>query len=706
MLLLLAAGLAVAVPLSVDGGRGGAPLRVSTAAAAEREDSARAHTSARKSKRARVRRQLRRRSGLYRLRGFKIKPKRQALRKRKGIKRLPPRRRPDEEQEERPPPDDFPDAPPHNPPVGDGPAVRAAGGGDFELFRSAAAITDTDPSSLLDFHDATLSYTAEPAAANIGRVHLLTANSAAVVSTDNGISYPNSLDVEVAVDDRSGQTVRGEGFCCDQVVEKAGRGAGRDEVLGWAMMTLPDDEGVKEENAIVLHTFAGEESLADADEANSCRYVFSPSQFGLGDFNEKQFDRPRLGSTDEHMFLTVGFGDIGVGAGGDLLLRMDLDDLFNCRGDDGTNSRFDAFVDNGGSGYVPVDNADDTMFMARRDGDLVNGDVLRIQEWPDDAAEPDKKDKNVDNWKGVGGDKIGHCDVTGGGNPCKTISALPAAGFRVQDSVGWLWDVREGGQFPFPHVRVAVFDTEKLKLVKEADMWDEDFAFALPAVAVNSAGHIALTMYRMGGATTPRSEAYIVTRPRDGWPTLVADAHLLGSSLAPAPDEWGDYYTVQKYNGCLRTFLATYQTVDVANPDQLSARTAWFGAPGDACADLATWSVVVTPTTAGPGDELQLTAGVTNTGEGDPVSTTSLKFFLSEDDDADDHDDVKIGPTLAFFDIAPQEPLVSGPWTGDVPGNLAPGTYHVLACVDPDDTKSEISDGNNCRKSSREVVSP
>ncbi len=580
-----------------------------------------------------------------------------------------------ENPREEPPPPDFPE---HTPDGSDR---------SFTVFRSQE-VHSARPSVLKGATPDAIAYNAEPTAANLGGTILATGNLFAYASDNNALSFRFNRQPAGTLQD-----YEGKGFCCDQVAYAAPRPNG-EALLAWVAMTLPDTT-----NAIVLFTFAGEGPLRSA---TACAYPFTAPFIMSTGLLGWQFDRPRLASTNRFLFLTFDYGLIEGHPQGSFIVRMDLDDLFDngragCPGD---KIDMDVFVEEGDPGIQPVKGAGTTMFLARHHWEALVGDMLRIYTWPDAAAEPSHKDRDVHNYAYS---KKGSCPLTNGSDPCQKVQGSIDTGFRAGDTVGWLWTAQQGSGRPFPYVRVAVFETATLDKVVDTDIWSREFAWAHPSAGVNGRGNVGVILYKMGGSQLPTARAFIVKQPRQGWPPPATNALPSAMSTSAPPVDpwayWGDYGSVNRYDGCPATFLGTGYAL---RGSDMVARTYWFGEAGEACADLQADNFTFsTDATVGayPGDEIRLDAKLINSGARS-AGLSRFGFYLSADA-VHDAGDILLEPVLVLSrEVVAGETRTLPTVRARIPNDVAPGgtasPHTLFACADYLDQVDEISEVNNC----------
>ncbi len=528
----------------------------------------------------------------------------------------------------------------------------------FTVFRSSpTAISSTTP-------------TAEPTVANDGAAILATANWGAAVSADSGLTW-SSLNPFA-------NSISG-GFCCDQVAYPVERN-GHSLVL-WLRQYNPLASA--KENAWQLDVFRKPTDLPDM--ASSCQIEFRPQEnFGLQP--GYWFDYPRVSSTDNNVFVTTNIKDLfstkadpRVGA---LIVRSSIDDL-----DDGDcHVAYRSWFEEGDPYIAPVQNAGKTMFLGRLVHKAVVGDEIKIYSIADGSNTLTHVTRDIENF--ASRKKTRLCPGPDGTNPCARLHPDQATGFRSGNTVGWLWTAPQDSEFPFPQVRVALFDTANLKKVGQFQINNENYAWTLPAVGVNTRGDVGVILYAMGGGAFPypSAQAFIRKDPRD-WSGIAM--HKLTSSTGGAAT-WGDYASVRPYGNCPNTFLGTAWSMQSGTAQ---VRTVWFGDPADGCPDLAVKTLLAFPVTVPAGSTISFVHAITNLGSGTAGASTT-RYYLSRDTEKSD-DDLLLAPTSPTQSLGRDGSITAPAVNATIPA-AASHTYYSLACADDRSNVAEISETNNC----------
>jgi hypothetical protein len=111
--------------------------------------------------------------------------------------------------------------------------------------------------------------------------------------------------------------------------------------------------------------------------------------------------------------------------------------------------------------------------------------------------------------------------------------------------IGFAWNAGPARGFPQPHVRAVLLDENSLSVIAQPVLWNRDYAFAFPAIAVNGRGELGISVHYGGG---PRYPSHAVGR----W--IADEQHQTGrwelSSSAEGqtnrePYDWGPSLSIQ-----------------------------------------------------------------------------------------------------------------------------------------------------------------
>jgi hypothetical protein len=561
------------------------------------------------------------------------------------------------------------------PPIGEGtpPAssrdlgsIAANAANSFTIFRNTIASTSNFEA-------------VEPTAANDRNGVLVTGNKYANISRDNGLTF-DSQPLDPGADEVYG------GFCCDQVAYAVDRGSY--SLVFWLLQYYYDPAA--EGNALKLRLFRGRSALLDRED--SCNWNFEPQK----DFElDEKFwlDFNQVSHTSQFLYITTNVRDAGKTDDprvGGLIFRISLDDL----DDENCQISFRYWYEQGNPYITPVQNASSTMYLATHVPGALEGDNLRIYSIADSSNELEKKDKDIANFKDI----EGHCPLPDGldpcGNPETSQHSGRMSGFRSGNTIGWLWMGDQDNDFPFPHIRVAVFETGTLNKVVEHQIWSTDFAWQLPSVGVNQQGDLGVILYAMGGGRFPKAQGFILTDPRN-WSNIQMNA--IASSTSGARD-WGHYGSVRPYGNCPDTFLGSAYT---SEGGVQKGWLVWFGQEEDGCADLVVVGILAAPATVERGQMLAITHRTHNIGSA-TAGTSTTRYYLSRDG-TQSADDILLNAETAVQSLNADDTFINLVAAEATIPSSASGTYHLLACADDRSVVTEITDTNNCFLSTQTI---
>jgi hypothetical protein len=150
-------------------------------------------------------------------------------------------------------------------------------------------------------------------------------------------------------------------------------------------------------------------------------------------------------------------------------------------------------------------NASDTMYWAGHN----TTKQLRIFSWPDNS--------NQYSWRDVNNTNYSTADYTSKapdgqywlaprpkGDSIIGAAKVPFVGLvepgQPTDQIWFAWDAGRDDNFAQPYIRIAMIDTTSFSNVGEYEVWNSGYAFAYPALAVNSTtSDVAISLMWGGG---------------------------------------------------------------------------------------------------------------------------------------------------------------------------------------------------------------
>ena len=552
-------------------------------------------------------------------------------------------------------------------------AARPASSTDFTFFRNQDVPTGDNGS-----------IKGEPSVGNDRSAILFTGNKYAAVSVDDGISFswidPKSFDDANGDgdDEDAGEQTDG-GYCCDQLVNASDENG--KELVSWLLQYFAGSS----KNTIRLVTYLGKDDLATNDY---CRYDFTPSDFDLA--SKRWLDYSSMQNSNDWLYITTNIFDFGSDGTpgnkddvnhGSVVYRVKLSDLTdgNCTLDDG----FQFQVDEDRFAAALTQNAGSTMYL----GSHPTAGSVNVESISDSSTSISSKTTSVTSFPtGDGG-----CETPDGNNPCENLDTRIVSAWVAGSTVGFAWSAPQGGGYDFPQARFAIFKTSNLKLDDEHILWNSSFAWAWPAIGVNSRGDLGGLVYRIGGGQYPGARAFIVDDV-ESWSSFAVHS-VISSSYGPADDEWGDYGTVARFDGCSETWQAGAFALTGGHEHygDTSVRYAWFGRERDGCPDL------IVERLAHLFDSSQgiiwIADTTRNIGSGG-AAASATRFYLSKDSEKSS-DDIEIAESHAVGSLgaSDSDALLT---EATLPAEASPRTYYLIACADAADVVEEITNTNNC----------
>lgn len=156
-----------------------------------------------------------------------------------------------------------------------------------------------------------------------------------------------------------------------------------------------------------------------------------------------------------------------------------------------------------------------------------------------------------------------YCPGPDGFNWCARTDSRILAGWTSKGTVGFLWNAKQGGGFPYPYVEGATFDTENLNYTGRISWWNSDYAFEYPSVSPNLRGDLGVSFDWGGGVDMyPNHGVGLFDSDSGGGWELVANEF---GTNGPLSNTWGDYNRIRPYYPNGTTFVASGHTLQGGN---------------------------------------------------------------------------------------------------------------------------------------------
>ncbi len=347
----------------------------------------------------------------------------------------------------------------------------------------------------------------EPSLAVRGQEILYTGNWFAAFSRNGGatFSYRNP--------ETTFPTIPNRPFCCDQVALYVPS----HDLMVWFLQHGKDTTG----NTVRLAVAKGADIAAERWRF----YDFTPQS--VGNWTGEWFDYPDLAYSNQHLFVTTNSFTLADAFARSVAMRIPLNELANYAA---LNYRHFNRTDVGS--LRPTQGTGNTMYI----GTHANTASIRMYAWADGSNDIQTKNFAVQSW------------VRGGASaPCPdgrdwlgSVDGRITAAWSAGDTQGFAWTSAQGGNFPFPHVRVAVLNFGAGTVTSQPHIWNQAFAFAYPGAAANPAGRVGMCLSYGGGATLFPNPAVGVQNGAT-WSLAATGTGTHG----PDRNRWGDYQTVR-----------------------------------------------------------------------------------------------------------------------------------------------------------------
>ena len=364
----------------------------------------------------------------------------------------------------------------------------------------------------------------EPSGARAGNIIFTTGNKYAAISLDGGATF-NEIDPTIY--SGSANPATDGGFCCDQVVQY-----------------LPS-----------IDRFAWLiQYWGNSKNANKLRLItFHPSDLtasGIGPWLFVDFL-----STDVKLKNILDFGELAVGntfisvsatgkSQGLVVIRIPIAALdvvgsftYHYTNADDSVHAYEARL---------AQNPGDTLFWA---GHSVPGTTMRIFRWPDSGTGYSWTDLRIRDWPADANNFVSLCPGNSSTNWLVSVAFPDVIGAtrRFLNEVWFAWAAPSGGGFPNVHVQIARIDVSNwpnIRLIDQPQIWNQDFAFAYPALYTNECGDVGVAVMFGGGSSNPSGAVGIANS--DGILTHTVYYPELGDVCE---NRYGDYLTVRSADG-------------------------------------------------------------------------------------------------------------------------------------------------------------
>jgi hypothetical protein len=255
-------------------------------------------------------------------------------------------------------------------------------------------------------------------------------------------------------------------------------------------------------------------------------YDFQPINVN-NTWTNQQFDYPHLALSNNFLYISTNINNASNAFIRKVIMRFPLDALR-----DRTGFNYWYWTQVSGWGNL-AHGATDTMYIGDHAG---NTSSFRVYRQPENSTSIFWIDRNIPGWTFLNRD--GSCPSPDGQNWCARADSRIQAGWVANGTVGFMWNAKQGGNFPFPYVEAATFRQSDLTYTGRPLVWNSSGAWQYPFASPNARGDIGLTAYFGGGSNYPSTQ-FLIDDSANGTPPPW-EAHFLrgGTNGASA---WGDY---------------------------------------------------------------------------------------------------------------------------------------------------------------------
>ncbi len=382
--------------------------------------------------------------------------------------------------------------------------------------------------------------TFEPAVANNGNTVFYTGNYIATRSTDGGSTW-TFVDPTVDILGKKPPVYR---FCCDQDVVFDPT----NKIFLWYRQEWPNSAN---ENLNLLDV--------STDASAWCEYAFYPKSF-TSSWAGSWFDYNHLALSPNYLYLSTNRYPHKPPDSSDrqsVIIRFSLSQLAAC-----ATAGWNYFASTSTGTWGPVDGASTVMYWAGHK----DTSTLRVFDWRESVDWTGIKQGDYSHPSYEATDKKGnaHCPDLSGSDICYRIDDRVLGGWYTNPygsaDLGFVWNVKEGGGFPYPHTYVSVIryssSEGKWKYYATQTLWVKDGALVYAAVApLPSLGHVGAAMFFSGPSSYP-SMILGYYGYTTGWgipPSLLTvtpgTSGIFSGGVACSVQCWGDYLRVRADSG-------------------------------------------------------------------------------------------------------------------------------------------------------------
>jgi hypothetical protein len=365
----------------------------------------------------------------------------------------------------------------------------------------------------------------DPSGARGGDVILYTFNTKAVLSVNGGANYtlidPSTIFPSAATKDAAGNWLDG-GLCCDQVIQYVPsidrfiwlmQFCGASKATGGSCIT-----GVNR----VRIASASPQDIINSNATSWTYWDLLSSTFNLGNV---MMDYPDLAVGDNSLYFSID----AVQSNGLFVARIPLNQVQNSQtinidytSPANGNTCYGAHLSQNTGNEIfwagHVSSSKLRVFSLKEGENTYYWRDIDINSWPNGTTASIAKDGTTD-WLSFG--FPGH-------------AAIGSA--RAGNSVWFAWTAAAGGGFPRAHIQMVQINVTNYTLQQQVQVWNNDYAFAYPALATNAAGELGMSL-AWGGNQDWGNNAVGIWGDFIVWYPELSDTAI---------SRWGDYLACRR----------------------------------------------------------------------------------------------------------------------------------------------------------------
>jgi hypothetical protein len=396
------------------------------------------------------------------------------------------------------------------------------------------------PASFVLEHNTTLgsilppgsaSHVLEPSVAIDGKFIFYTANWFAARSKDSGStwSYVNAYGGF-------------EDFCCDQdtVYDPARR------AIIWYRMGIPGTTTGENVVKIGVSTNGG---------ASFCTHTIAPTNIDPA-WTGQWFDYPHLALSNDYLWIATNMFDKDQSWTRTIMMKMDLDSLAACQA-----PSISVFSSTNRFNFTPVQGATTAMYWATHN----TTSSMRIYMWSEDSTTVGWVNRAIPAWTAtIRGSAV--CTTQDSHNPCARLDDRIVSGWIAnwdtlpgEKTLGFFWNVKQGGPFPNPYTNAAVFKERDRAYVGRPYIRSGDGAWIYAYGAPNARGNLGVSVTHV----SDYPHHYVgIDDDFNGAPPRWRLKRTATGAAGPIDDKWGDYLRVRPLSPAGLLWGATGYTLD------------------------------------------------------------------------------------------------------------------------------------------------